>query len=285
VTVGKQHRWQENLLDTVQAWCELQANSPVSPLFLRFGQEILRLWPVRRPGHQQSRILVVAAALLALGAACNPANERPVRGAVPGNQVAPTPPGVPPTLEASEALRFRALPTPSPGVVEAVPSPSAMAIASPSVVVAAPPIVRTIAPSANAHVPAGPTTLSAVLVGRGADLASASLALNGADTGAEIDKRTPREWSIHASQTLPSGTHTARVLVSDDSGAHGGFTWQFEAGDAAPPTEDPQPTAPPAAKPAAPPPPPTAKPAEPTPNAKPAAPAPATSPVPKPRAP
>ena len=43
---------------------------------------------------------------------------------------------------------------------------------------------------------------------RGADLATASLSVNGADAGAQIDKRTPREWSIHTSQTLAAGTHT-----------------------------------------------------------------------------
>jgi hypothetical protein len=100
--------------------------------------------------------------------------------------------------------------------------------------------VRTIVPSANGHVPAGgPVTLSAVLVGRGADLASASLAVNGADAGAQIDKRTPRDWTIHTSQTLTSGTHTARVLVRDTSGAAGGFTWQFVVGDAEPTPETP----------------------------------------------
>jgi len=101
--------------------------------------------------------------------------------------------------------------------------------------VAAPPIVRTIAPSANGHVPAdAPVTLSAVLVGRGADLQTASLTVNGADAGAQIDKRTPREWSIHTSQRLAAGTHTAKVLVRDASGAAGGFTWQFAVGDDAP---------------------------------------------------
>jgi len=40
----------------------------------------------------------LAAALLLLGAACAPANERPVRGAVPGGDAAPTPSGPPPTL-------------------------------------------------------------------------------------------------------------------------------------------------------------------------------------------
>jgi hypothetical protein len=100
--------------------------------------------------------------------------------------------------------------------------------------VAAPPIVRTIAPSANGHVPAdAPVTLSAVLVGRGADLATASLSVNGSDAGAVIDKRTPREWSIHTSQKLTAGTHTAKVLVRDASGAAGGFTWQFAVGEEA----------------------------------------------------
>jgi hypothetical protein len=100
--------------------------------------------------------------------------------------------------------------------------------------------VRTIVPSANGHVPAGgPVTLSAVLVGRTADLASASLSVNGADAGAQIDKRTPRDWTIHASQSLGNGTHTVRVLVRDASGAAGGFTWQFVVGDE--PTATPAP--------------------------------------------
>jgi hypothetical protein len=78
-------------------------------------------------------------------------------------------------------------------------------------------------------------TLSAVLVGRTADLASASLSVNGADAGAQIDKRDARDWTIHASQSLPDGTHTVRVLVRDTSGTSGGFTWQFVVGGGSPP--------------------------------------------------
>jgi hypothetical protein len=73
-----------------------------------------------------------------------------------------------------------------------------------------------------------------VLVGRGADLASASLSVNGADTGAQIDKQSPRNWTIHASQSLAAGPHTVRVLVKDTSGLAGGFTWQIVVGDAEP---------------------------------------------------
>ena len=186
---------------------------------------------------------VLALVLLAVTAACGPANDRPLRGAVPGTP-APTAPGLPPTLVASEALRQRALPSPSAAsaapsaspapAAAAAPSPSPAAVASPSVA-AAPPIVRTIVPGANGHVPAdAPVTLSAVLIGRGADLASASLFVNGADVGAQIDKRSPREWAIHTSQKLPSGGHTVRVLVRDASGAAGGFTWQIVVGDAEP---------------------------------------------------
>lgn len=71
-------------------------------------------------------------------------------------------------------------------------------------------------------------------MGRTADLASASLSVNGADAGAQIDKRSPRDWTIHASETLANGTHTVRVLVRDASGAAGGFTWQFSVGDLEP---------------------------------------------------
>jgi hypothetical protein len=70
-----------------------------------------------------------------------------------------------------------------------------------------------------------------VLVGRGADLASASLSVNGADAGAQIDKRSAREWSIHANQSLGAGSYTAKVLVRDTTGAAGGFTWVFLVGD------------------------------------------------------
>ena len=183
--------------------------------------------------HDRRRLLVLALALLAAG--CAPANERPLRGAVPGSQT-PTPPGVPPTLEASDALRFHALPTPSPVVAA---NPSAAPAPSPSAV-AAPPIVRTIVPTANGRVPGGaPVTLSAVLIGRTADLASASLSINGADSGAQIDKRAPRDWTIHTSQRLADGTYTAHVAVRDAGGAAGGFTWHFLVGDEATPTPGP----------------------------------------------
>jgi hypothetical protein len=174
------------------------------------------------------QVTVIAAGwLVALGlASCGPANERPLRGAQPGTQ-APSPSGAPPTLEPSETLRLRALPSPSADLAAssaAKPSPS---------VAAAPPIVRTIVPSANAHVAGGsPITLSAVLVGRGADLITASLSINGADAGAQIEKRSARDWTIHASRALTNGTHTVRVLVRDASGAAGGFTWQFLVADA-----------------------------------------------------
>ena len=198
---------------------------------------------MRRLGAMlRRRQILLTAATLFLVIACAPANERPLHGAQPGGQ-APTPPGVPPTLVPSDALRQRQLPTvqvaqpqPSPGV-----SPSLQP--SPSVVAQAPPIVRTIVPGANGHVPAGsPVTLSAVLVGRSADLASASLSVNGSDAGAQIDKRSPRDWMIHTSQTLTAGTHTVKVFVRDASGAAGGFTWQITVGDPTP-TPTPEPSA------------------------------------------
>jgi hypothetical protein len=107
--------------------------------------------------------------------------------------------------------------------------------------------VRTIAPAQGAQVPAGaPVTISAVLVGRGADLADASLTIDGAPAGS-IDKASPTQWSISASQPLVAGAHTARVLVTDAQGVRGGFTWQFSVGAApAPvpqkPTARPSPT-------------------------------------------
>lgn len=173
--------------------------------------------------------LVSLGLLLVLG--CGRAIDRPLRGAAPGTE-APATVGVPPTLSASEALRFRPLPSPSPALsASVVPSPSPSAAP-------APPIVRTIAPPANGSVAVGaPVTVSAVLVGRGADLATATLTVDGADTGAQIDKRSAREWTIHTASALGAGSHTARVLVRDASGANGGFTWQFTVGEAEPKPE------------------------------------------------
>jgi hypothetical protein len=92
--------------------------------------------------------------------------------------------------------------------------------------------VRTIVPGANGHVASGPVTLSAVLIGRGADLDSASMTTDGADAGAAIDKSSPRNWTIHASPRLSDGPHTVRVQVRDSSGLAGGFTWQITVGGA-----------------------------------------------------
>ena len=51
------------------------------------------------------------------------------------------------------------------------------------------------------------------------------------DAGAQIDKRTARDWTIHASQKLANGTYTVKVFVRDASGVAGGFTWQIVVGD------------------------------------------------------
>ena len=203
------------------------------------------------------RYVTLLAAALLLVCACEPASDRPLHGAVPGTQP-PTPPGLPPTLVANDALR-RAVAdaSPSPGVADLEPSPSP-AVAAPSPaptqaatpaptpspsVVAAPPIVRTIVPGANGHAASGAVTLSAVLVGRGADLESASLSADGADVGAQIDKGSPRDWTIHAAPHLSDGPHTLRVQVRDASGQAGGFTWQITVGGPASQPSQPAPAA------------------------------------------
>jgi hypothetical protein len=188
---------------------------------------------------------------LALGlvVGCGPASDRPAHGASPGAASGDATSAIPPTLQAAENLRFRPSPSPSPGL-NPTPSPSAVAAASPSVV-AAPPIVRTIVPGPDASVPAGGTVaVSAVLVGRGADLATASLTVNGADFGASLEKRSPRDWTIRGTQPLGPGAYTARVLVRDANGANGGFTWRFSVGESEPPAAPaPEPAQKPAASP------------------------------------
>jgi hypothetical protein len=129
------------------------------------------------------------------------------------------------------------------------PSPSAVAAAASPSPVAAPPIVRTIVPGADASVPAGgAVAVSAVLIGRGADLATASLTVNGADFGASLEKRSARDWTIRGTQPLGPGAYTARVLVRDANGANGGFTWHFSVGEPEPPVA-PEPAQKPAASP------------------------------------
>jgi hypothetical protein len=186
----------------------------------------------RRFFSSDRRLTLVAmlVGILVLVAGCGRAIDRPAHGAAPGSEGANPTSAVPPTLQAAEHLRSRVLPTPSPGLVLS-PSPSPVAaVASPSPA-PAPPIVRTIAPGPDASLPPGaPVNVSAVLFGRGADLATAALTVNGADTKAAIDRRSPRDWTIHASPALPPGAYTARVLVSDASGANGGFTWRFSVG-------------------------------------------------------
>jgi len=175
-----------------------------------------------------ARALLASLCVLLVMLGCGRATDRPLRGAAPGTEP-PATAGLPPTLQPSDALRFRPLPSPSPGV-NASPSPSA----SPAPLA---PIVRTIdPPNGGKAAPGAPVTVSAVLVGRTADLASASLTVNNADVGAQVDKRTTREWTIHTTQALPAGHYTARVLVVDKSGTRGGFTWQFDiaAADEAP---------------------------------------------------
>ncbi|MBI2756024.1 MAG: hypothetical protein HYX52_04860 [Chloroflexi bacterium] len=177
-------------------------------------------------------VALLASTVLAVGlAGCVPASERPVRGAVAGSERPASTPDLPPTLSAASAPErapgLRVLPSPSPGLGSVVPSPSP----SPG----APPIVRTIQPPANAVVPVGqPITVSAVFVARGADLASASLQVDGAETAAQLERPDGRTWTIRVPQTLAAGPHTVRVFVGDTSGARGGFSWQFTVGEVLP---------------------------------------------------
>ena len=190
------------------------------------------------------RAPALLALTLVLVVGCGRATDRPAHGAAPGLEPGSPTPGVPPTLQANENLRARAVPSPSPGLT---PSPSAVAAASPTP--AAPPIVRTIVPGPDANVPAGgAVAVSAVLIGRGADLATASLTVNGADFGASLEKRSPRDWTIRGAQPLAPGAYTARVLVRDANGANGGFTWRFSVAESEP-TVAPEPAQKPAASP------------------------------------
>ncbi len=169
----------------------------------------------------------LAGLAFAVLSACGRVIDRPLSGAVPGSDRPLPTSAVPPTLAPSDP-RFGQLPRPSPGLGLGLPGPSPSA--SPQ-----PPIIRTIQPPANASLPPGaPVNISAVLVGRGADLVSATLFVDGAEVAAEVEQRDQQQWTIAVTQALPVGPHTARVLVRDTTGAAGGFTWQFTVGEPSP---------------------------------------------------
>lgn len=186
-------------------------------------------------------IVALAVLLAILVAGCAPAIERPRSGALPGVEF-PTPTaGVPPTLTIAGDPRFRGLPSPSPGVAaspSAVPSP---------VAAGRPPIVLGLVPANGGAVGAGgPVAVSAGLVGRENDLATASLFVDGAEVPASVERADPRRWTIRATLPLPAGQHSARVLVEDAARVRAGFTWRFYVGTPPPPPA-PAPAATPAA--------------------------------------
>jgi len=200
------------------------------------------------PGRRLVLRLLPLPLALALLLGCGRPADRPARGAAPGGSGDPSTPAVPPTLAVSDdRLRPPPILSPSPeaapspaeaapnGVPDLSPSPgpSPAVAASPAASPAAsvlPPIVRTITPADGTSAPAGgPVVVSAVLVGRGTDLADAALTIDGVAVGA-VDQQSPRQWTIRASLLLPPGQHTARVIVNDAGGGRGGFTWRFTVG-------------------------------------------------------
>jgi len=187
---------------------------------------------------------------LALLLGCGRPADRPARGAAPGGSGDAPTSAVPPTLAVSDdrlrpPLILSPGPEPVPSPAEAAPnvvpdvSPSPSPSPNPAVAASSaaspaasvlPPIVRTITPADGTSAPAGaPVVVSAVLVGRGTDLADAVLTIDGVAIGA-VDQQSPRQWTIRASQLLPPGQHTARVIVNDAGGGRGGFTWRFTVG-------------------------------------------------------
>src|SRR5215831_14961535 len=97
-----------------------ERSSTATPPALRFAPPVTRLRQHMPP--RQWTLPALALLLLAV-VACGRAIDRPLRGAAPGTE-APATAGVPPTLQPSEALRFKPLPSPSPAT-SAVASPSA----------------------------------------------------------------------------------------------------------------------------------------------------------------
>ena len=169
-----------------------------------------------------------------------PLTNDPLRGAVPGSQGA-TPPG------AAAHAASRAMPSPATARRHPRSPPShqpsrsrAHQLASPVRASRRPSVVakrrrssrdhRATAPTAHVPSPADPSRCRRCWSAAAPIWLRLRCPVNGADAGAQIDKRSPRDWTIHASQNLANGTHTVSVLVRDASGAAGGFTWQFTVG-------------------------------------------------------
>jgi hypothetical protein len=198
----------------------------------------------------KSARLSVALGLTLLVAACMRPADRPREGADPGKPSISSPAAVeiPPTLAPAAAQ------APSPPTAIASPSATARPAGSPGAI----PVISGIQPAPNASVPAGPVTIAA-RVAASAPLVDVTITLNGEPLRAESGPVQGANLNWQVVRTLATGTYEVRVQARDETGALGGYRWQFTV------AANPTPTV-----------------AGPAPIVKPAAPKPVPAPSPKP---
>jgi hypothetical protein len=73
----------------------------------------------------------------------------------------------------------------------------------------------------------GAVTIAARISGD-ADLADASLAVDGAAVQPILSRSNPRTWVLSYTARLDTGRHETRLNARDLDGRVGGYRWQFE---------------------------------------------------------
>ena len=156
---------------------------------------------------------------LALTLSCARPIDRPLEGAPPLR------PGEAPSGRGSDVPPTLSAPAPTP-----IASPPAAVFASPSPSpqpVARNPILGGLIPAPNAQIPAGPVSIGA-RISASADLASASLVLNGTQVQPQVSAQDARTWLITYTSRLDVGRQVVRLSAADRDGRLGGYTWEFD---------------------------------------------------------
>ena len=155
-----------------------------------------------------------------------PIGERPAPtlGPIPSIVVTPTPFSAP-TLSAIATA------TDVPPTEEPTPEPTTMPTVVPTVgtVNGRAPWILLPQPAPGSHVTSGQMTLEAR--GRGdSPITAMRLELDGAALPVALEQRDGSTWRGSAQVKVSAGQHSARAVVTDQSGRSGAFRWNFDAG-------------------------------------------------------
>ncbi|MBV9174899.1 MAG: hypothetical protein JOZ81_32960, partial [Chloroflexi bacterium] len=147
----------------------------------------------------------------------------PTLGSMPTLVVTPTPfsaPTLAPVADATDALPTEE-PTPEPTAVPTVVPTAAVNGRAPWILLPQ--------PAPGSHVTSGQMTLEAR--GRGdSPITAMRLELDGAALPVALEQRDGSTWRGSAQVKVGAGQHSARAVVTDQSGRSGAFRWNFDAG-------------------------------------------------------